>query len=65
MRTYVVRVTLGERWCFEIGEDLDVHHVDRLADLEPAVRLWISNHDGVAPFKLQLIFQSAPNSPPA
>jgi hypothetical protein len=56
MNTYLVRVTLGESWCFEIGDDLEVHHVDRLADLEPAAHSWITEHDGGAPFQLQMTF---------
>lgn len=59
MRTYHVRVTLGERWCFEIGDELDVQHVDRLADIEPAARAWIARRHGGGSYRLYLIFLHA------
>jgi hypothetical protein len=60
MRRYHVRVALGECWCFEVGDDLEVMHADRLADIEAAARSVISARDGVAPDAFELAFDLLP-----
>ena len=60
MRRYHVRVALGERWCFEVGDDLEVMHADRLADIEAAARALISARDGVAVDAFELAFDLLP-----
>jgi hypothetical protein len=55
--TYRVRVALGERWCFQIGDDLEVLHADRLADIEPAARAWIAHHHGYHDGRVRLCLE--------
>jgi hypothetical protein len=47
MPTFAVRVALGQSWCFQIGDDLEVQHAEWLGDIEPLARAWITEHHGV------------------
>jgi hypothetical protein len=60
MRRYHVRVALGECWCFEVGDDLEVMHTDRLADIEATARARIATRDGVALDAFELVFDLLP-----
>lgn len=60
MRRYNVRVALGERWCLEVGDDLEVMHADRLADIEAVLRAWIGAREGIAVDAFELDFDLLP-----
>jgi hypothetical protein len=51
---------LGECWCFEVGDDLEVMHADRLAGIEATTRGRISARDGVALDAFELAFDLLP-----
>jgi hypothetical protein len=60
MPTYIIRVALGRAWCFQIGDDLDVQHAERLADIEPLARAWVARHDGLSGRAVRLRLQLLP-----
>lgn len=42
-----VRVTLGQGWCLHAEDSLEVMHVDRLSQIDPAARSWIARRYGM------------------